>query len=134
MAPRGVVAAAVTAVFALRLEQEGFAGAERLVPIVFFVIVGTVAIYGLVDRPLAIRLGIAERDPNGVIIVGAHPFARGLAPGPDSSNVEFPVTSPLRSRDRVCRARFTQRIPVGSSLRIGVGGPSSQRVPPSTAR
>ena len=79
MAPRGVVAAAVTAVFALRLEQEGFAGAERLVPIVFFVIVGTVAIYGLLDRPLAIRLGIAERDPNGVVIVAAHPFARGLA-------------------------------------------------------
>jgi NhaP-type Na+/H+ or K+/H+ antiporter len=79
MAPRGVVAAAVTAVFALRLEQEGFAGAERLVPIIFFVIVGTVAIYGLVDRPLAIRLGVAERDPNGVVIVGAHPFARGLA-------------------------------------------------------
>lgn len=79
MAPRGVVAAAVTAVFALRLEEEGFAGAERLVPTVFFVIAGTVAIYGLLARPLAHRLGVAERKPNGVLIVGAHGLARALA-------------------------------------------------------
>lgn len=79
MAPRGVVAAAVIAIFALRLEAEGFAGAESLVPIVFFVIVGTVAFYGLLGRPLAHRLGVADRDPNGVLMVGAHPFARALA-------------------------------------------------------
>ncbi len=79
MAPRGVVAAAVTAVFALRLEEEGFAGAEQLVPIMFLVIAGSVAIYGLIGRPLALRLGLAERNPNGFLIIGAHPFARGLA-------------------------------------------------------
>ena len=78
MAPRGVVAAAVTAVFALRLEQEGFAGAERLVPIVFLMIAGSVAIYGLIGRPLAIRLGLAEKNPNGVVIVGAHAVGRAL--------------------------------------------------------
>ncbi len=79
MAPRGVVAAAVTAVFALRLEQEGFAGAERLVPTVFLTIAGSVAIYGLLGRPLAIRLGLAERHPSGVIIVGAHAVGRAIA-------------------------------------------------------
>lgn len=79
MAPRGVVAAAVTAVFALRLEEAGFAGAERLVPIVFLVIAGSVAVYGLLGRPLAVRLGIAHRNPRGVLVIGAHPFARGLA-------------------------------------------------------
>ncbi|MDX1647247.1 MAG: cation:proton antiporter [Longimicrobiales bacterium] len=78
MAPRGVVAAAVIAIFALRLQEEGFAGAERLVPVVFFVIAGTVAFYGLLGRPLAHRLGVAEESPNGVLIIGAHPFARGL--------------------------------------------------------
>jgi len=79
MAPRGVVAAAVTAVFALRLEEEGFAGAEELVPIMFLIIAGSVAIYGLVGRPLALYLGLAERNPNGFVIIGAHPFARALA-------------------------------------------------------
>jgi NhaP-type Na+/H+ or K+/H+ antiporter len=79
MAPRGVVAAAITSVFALRLEAEGFAGADRLVPIMFMVIAGTVAIYGLIGRPLALRLGLAERNPNGFVLIGAHPFARSLA-------------------------------------------------------
>lgn len=79
MAPRGVVAAAVIAIFALRLEAEGFAGAERLVPIVFFVIAGTVAFYGLLGRPLSHWLGVADKNPNGVLMVGAHPFARALA-------------------------------------------------------
>jgi NhaP-type Na+/H+ or K+/H+ antiporter len=79
MAPRGVVAAAVTAVFALRLEEEGFVGAERLVPLMFLVITGTVAIYGLTGRPLALWLGLAERNPNGFVLIGAHRFARLLA-------------------------------------------------------
>jgi NhaP-type Na+/H+ or K+/H+ antiporter len=79
MAPRGVVAAAVAAVFALRLEQEGFEGAERIVPIIFLVIAGTVAFYGLVGRPLAIRLGLAQVNPSGVVIVGAHAAGRALA-------------------------------------------------------
>lgn len=79
MAPRGVVAAAVIAIFALRLEEEGFAGAERLVPLVFFVIAGTVAIYGLLGRPLAHRLGVADKNPNGILLIGAHGFARALA-------------------------------------------------------
>jgi len=79
MAPRGVVAAAVTAVFALRLEEEGFAGAERLVPLMFMVIAVTVAIYGLLGRPLALSLGLAERNPNGFVLVGAHRLARSLA-------------------------------------------------------
>ena len=38
--PRGIVAAAVSALFALRLEEMGFPGAENLVPMVFTVIVG----------------------------------------------------------------------------------------------
>ena len=79
LAPRGVVAAAITSVFALRLEAEGFPGAARLVPIVFMVIVGTVAIYGLGAGPLAYRLGLAAPQPQGVLMVGAHRFARELA-------------------------------------------------------
>eukprot|EP00036_Acanthoecidae_sp_10tr_P001426 CAMPEP_0182936704 /NCGR_PEP_ID=MMETSP0105_2-20130417/40701_1 /TAXON_ID=81532 ORGANISM="Acanthoeca-like sp., Strain 10tr" /NCGR_SAMPLE_ID=MMETSP0105_2 /ASSEMBLY_ACC=CAM_ASM_000205 /LENGTH=297 /DNA_ID=CAMNT_0025075833 /DNA_START=234 /DNA_END=1124 /DNA_ORIENTATION=- len=39
MAPRGIVAAAISAIFALRLEQEGFAGADKLVPYTFIVII-----------------------------------------------------------------------------------------------
>lgn len=79
IAPRGIVAAAVSSIFALELAEAGFAGADRLVAITFMVIIGTVAIYGLTASPVARRLGVAQPDPQGVLIVGAHPWAREIA-------------------------------------------------------
>lgn len=79
MAPRGIVAAAVSSVFALRLAEAGIPGAEALVPVTFGVIVGTVAVYGLTAAPVARWLGVALSDPQGLLIVGAHAWARDLA-------------------------------------------------------
>ncbi len=79
MAPRGIVAAAVSAIFAIRLEEEGVRGAELIVPIVFLVIIGTIVVYGFLAGPIARALGLAEARANGVLIVGAHSIARGLA-------------------------------------------------------
>ena len=79
LAPRGIVAAAVASVFALELEAGGYPEPERLVSLVFFVVVGTVAIYGLTAAPLARFLGLAVKDPQGVLFLGAHGWARELA-------------------------------------------------------
>jgi NhaP-type Na+/H+ or K+/H+ antiporter len=79
MAPRGIVAAAVSAIFALRLEEEGVRGAELIVPIVFLVIIGTIVVYGFLAGPIARALKLAEARANGVLIVGAHSIGRGLA-------------------------------------------------------
>lgn len=79
MAPRGIVAAAVSAIFALRLEEEGIRGAELIVPVVFLIIIGTIVCYGFMAGPAARALGLAEARANGVLIVGAHPTGRGLA-------------------------------------------------------
>lgn len=79
MAPRGIVAAAVASLFAFRLDALFPAEAERLVPIVFLVIVGTVAIYGLTISPLARSLGLAQPNPQGLLFVGAHSWARSIA-------------------------------------------------------
>jgi NhaP-type Na+/H+ or K+/H+ antiporter len=79
MAPRGIVAAAVSSVFAIRLQAIGYAGAELLVPITFIVIIGTVAVYGLTAPLAAYRLGVADPNPQGVLLVGAHGWARALA-------------------------------------------------------
>ena len=79
MAPRGIVAAAVSSVFALRLAEAGFVGAERLVDITFLVITATVTVYGLTASPLARYLGIASPNPQGVLFVGAHDWARAIA-------------------------------------------------------
>ncbi len=79
VAPRGIVAAAVSALIALRLEQLGHSDASLLVPLTFLVIIGTVFIQGTSARSLAKFLKVAEPAPNGVLIVGANPVARAIA-------------------------------------------------------
>ncbi|MBT8101807.1 MAG: sodium:proton antiporter, partial [Gammaproteobacteria bacterium] len=73
--PRGIVAAAVSALFALRLERIGYPGAENLVPIVFTIIVGTVVIQSLSGSVVARWLNVANPEPTGVLIVGANRLA-----------------------------------------------------------
>lgn len=79
MAPRGIVAAAVASVFALRLAEAGYEQAERIIDITFLVITGTVAIYGLSAFQVAKRLGLAKPNPQGILMVGAHSWARSIA-------------------------------------------------------
>jgi NhaP-type Na+/H+ or K+/H+ antiporter len=79
VAPRGIVAAAVSSLFALELAQHGFEGAGQLASITFLVIIATVVVYGFTSAPLARRLGVAQPEPQGVLFVGAHPWARQIA-------------------------------------------------------
>jgi NhaP-type Na+/H+ or K+/H+ antiporter len=100
MAPRGIVAAAVTSIFALELghaaeqmarEAEAIGGpageeaarhaaeladlavqAEQLVPLVLLVIVVTVTVYGLGVGRLAERLSLAATSPQGVLFAGVN--------------------------------------------------------------
>jgi hypothetical protein len=96
MAPRGIVAAAVTSIFALEFRhaaEEARAGgdpravdlerlaneADRLVPLVFLLIVCTVAFYGLGVGRLAERLGLASTSPQGVLFVGGQDWVVAAA-------------------------------------------------------
>ncbi len=79
MAPRGVVAASISSIFAISLAQNGFTYADQLVPIVFLVIISTVTIYGLPASWVARKLGVAKPVPNGVLILGAHDWALEIA-------------------------------------------------------
>jgi CPA1 family monovalent cation:H+ antiporter len=77
LAPRGIVAAAVASVFSLKVatfarEESRLAQQAELLPlIVLVVVVGTVAAYGLLSAPLARWLGIADDNPQGLLIAGA---------------------------------------------------------------
>lgn len=123
MAPRGIVAAAVASIFGLEFlhaaERTAQAAAEAtgpeagelqaradslmqlaeqaedLVPLVFFVIVCTVAIYGLGVGRLAERLGLATASPQGVV------FAGGAAWMVEAAKVldDLGVTTMVVSRD-----------------------------------
>ncbi len=102
--PRGIVAAAVSALFALRLEGMGYPGAENLVPMVFTIIVGTVVIQSLSGSIVARWLGIANPDPNGVLIVGANPVALAYAAALRSAGHRVLVAS--TSWDGISKARM----------------------------
>ncbi len=79
VAPRGIVAAAVAALFSLRLADLGFPEASLLVPLTFLVIIATVLLHSATARPLADLLRVSEPEPRGVLIVGANNVARAIA-------------------------------------------------------
>ncbi|MEL6874804.1 MAG: cation:proton antiporter [Pseudomonadota bacterium] len=71
IAPRGIVAVAITGLFALRLVEYGMPGAEALVPLSFAVVIATIFAHGFSAAWVAEKLGIAEGKGEGVLIVGA---------------------------------------------------------------
>ena len=79
MAPRGIVAAAMSSVIALKLSELNVVQIEYLVPVTFLVIIGTVFIYSLTSPAVARKLNISQPDPSGVLIAGAHEWARQIA-------------------------------------------------------
>ncbi len=79
IAPRGIVAASVSSLFAARLASNGFPEAQQLVSLVFLVIVGTVLINSLTARPLGQLLKVADPNPQGFLVLGAHEAARKVA-------------------------------------------------------
>lgn len=61
LAPRGIVAAATSAAFAIELEMEGYAEeAAILAPLTFVVIIAAGILYGLGAGPVAKRLGVSQ--------------------------------------------------------------------------
>jgi NhaP-type Na+/H+ or K+/H+ antiporter len=79
IAPRGIVAAAVSSLFAISLTQHGFKDANQLSTIVFAIIIGTVMLQSLTASGVARILGVKAPPPQGVLIVGAEQFGRELA-------------------------------------------------------
>ena len=79
IAPRGIVAAAISSLFAIKLAEAGYADAQYLTPLTFTIIIGTVVIQSVTARPLAVWLGVAEPEPHGFLIIGANLVARRIA-------------------------------------------------------
>lgn len=79
IAPRGIVAAAITALFAIKLEMIGYQNAPQLVPLTFMVIIGTVVLQSATAGTIAKLLKVADPEPKGFLIYGANPVARTIA-------------------------------------------------------
>ncbi|MGA7180983.1 MAG: cation:proton antiporter [Thiobacillaceae bacterium] len=79
MAPRGIVAAAISSIFALRLHDIAYPGAEKLVAVTFFIIIGTVVVYSLSAGLVAKRLGLVRAEAEGILFLGGRFWVRRLA-------------------------------------------------------
>ena len=117
IAPRGIVAAAVSALFAFQLQNNGFAGGETLVPLVFMLIIATVTVQSLTARPLAKLLGVAEPPEFGFLIIGANTVARMIAV--ELTKHEVPVVLADSSWENVRLARM-------ENLQVYFGNPVSE--------
>ena len=96
IAPRGVVAVAITGLFAFRLEEYGVAGAEALVPLSFGVVIATIVAHGFSAQWVARRLGIDKGPGRGILLVGANRWT--IALGDFLKNLGLSVTVADQSR------------------------------------
>jgi NhaP-type Na+/H+ or K+/H+ antiporter len=104
IAPRGVVAVAVSGLFAIALGEQGVADADRLVPLTFAVVIVTVFLHGFSLAPLARLLGLGSAGPDGVLLVGASPWTTALAD--KLKAMEVPVLIADRNWNRLREARY----------------------------
>lgn len=103
IAPRGVVAVAVSGLFASSLVTLGVEDGTRLAPLAFLVVLATVILHGFSIGPVARLLGITSADPDGFLIVGANSFSLALAE--KLKNSKLPVLIADRNRSRLSVAR-----------------------------
>ena len=103
IAPRGIVAVAITGLFAIRLVDYGFPGAEALVPLSFAVVIATIFAHGFSASWVAERLGISEGKGEGVLIAGANRWSIGLGKMLKSLDIDVLMTD--NSKFALRRAR-----------------------------
>lgn len=104
IAPRGVVAVAVTSFFGASLTAAGYLDGDKLIALAFAMVFATVVLHGFTISPLARALGLASRERPGVLIVGASPFSVSLAA--KLKEMETPVVVADTSWRRLKAARL----------------------------
>ncbi|PIE42371.1 MAG: sodium:proton antiporter [Gammaproteobacteria bacterium] len=94
IAPRGIVAAAVSSLFVIKLEPYDLQGTELLVPLVFTVIIGTVTIQSLAAKPIGRALGVSQPNANGILISGGNDVALALGCSLADNGIPVLVANP----------------------------------------
>ncbi len=117
IAPRGIVAAAVSSLFALKLEKMGIPGADALVPLVFILIIATVVVQSATARRIAKLLGVTAPDPTGVLVYGANRVALAVAAALAKQDVQVLVADDDWDGIRIARMQ---------GLKTFFGNPASQ--------
>ncbi|AZZ99390.1 sodium:proton antiporter [Pseudoalteromonas sp. R3] len=103
IAPRGIVAAAVGSVFALSMMQSGYPDANKMVPLIFTVIIVTVILQSLTATPLARLLKVRQPAPNTLLLIGANHVSRAIAKGLKEQSVDVYLSDPAWENCKMAR-------------------------------
>ncbi|KHK91867.1 cation:proton antiporter [Novosphingobium malaysiense] len=90
IAPRGVVAVAISGLFALRLNLLGYADGSILVALSFAVVIATIVAHGFSIRHVARWLKVTGARKKGILIVGSNSWSLALAE--QVRSLDLPVT------------------------------------------
>jgi len=112
IAPRGIVAVAITGLFAIRLIDHGMAGAEALVPLSFAVVIVTIFAHGFSAAWVAEKLGIAQGEGRSILIAGSNRWSVMLAKALHDLNIDVMLSD---------RSRFSLRDAKAANIRTHVG-------------
>lgn len=103
IAPRGIVAAAVSASFAISLHQASIPDADKLVPLVFAVIISTVVLQSLTAGPLATLLDMRQHAPNIWLLIGANSVARAIGKALSEQGIPVHLADPAWENCKLAR-------------------------------
>lgn len=109
IAPRGVVAVAVSGLFGGALADAGIADANRMVSFTFAVVVTTIVLHGFTLGPLASLLNLKSADKPGLLIAGGPRWAIDLARKLRDMDVPVMIADP--NWNHIAEARLSE-IPV----------------------
>jgi NhaP-type Na+/H+ or K+/H+ antiporter len=121
MAPRGIVAAATASTFAPGLSAAGVAGAQKILPVTFLVIVLSVTLYGLTATPVARRLGVTRPARTRPLLVGGDPWVIELGRALQSAGLDVLMWAGAETDRGQIRAAGLELAP-GELLAAAVGG------------
>jgi len=103
IAPRGIVAIAVTSLFAIRLSDLGYDGADALVPLVFSVVIITIIAHGFSAGAVARLLGIDQGEGKAVMLIGSNRWSIALGKQLDRLGLDVMVIDQSRTAIRAAR-------------------------------
>ena len=104
IAPRGIVAVAITGLFGAALVDMGIEDGSKMIAFTFAVVVGSILLHGFSLVPLAAALGLRSTAAPGILIVGGSRWATGLALKLKSMDV--PVTISDSNWNHISDARL----------------------------
>lgn len=103
ISPRGIVAAAVGSVFSLSMAEQGIKDADKIVPLIFTVIIVTVILQSLTALPLVKLLKMHRPEPSTILIIGANHVARAIAKELKEQNIDIYLSDPAWENCKMAR-------------------------------